>query len=152
MNKDNPVLALFATLCATVALMVTPAWGADSVSIDNYTFNRTSVRVKLADNTIVQINFDMYLKGVVQAEIGGFVAGLDQAKRVEAYKTQAVAAATYFEKNKVSGSNYDILGTTTHQAYEDYDVVQHPQIATGVDALYTVNANDTTGKLIKCAV
>lgn len=138
--------AAFSIVCAAM-----PAFGDDSASIADHSFSGTTVRVKLANGNIDQIDFDEYLKGVVQKEIGWYIntATLTNAEKTEGFKTQAVAAATYYEEERVAGQNFDILGTTSNQAYEAYDAATYPLIGTAVDALYTVNGANYDGKRVE---
>lgn len=87
-----------------------------------------TVRIMLNDGSIVELDLDEYLYGVVESEMGirykvdGKVNDID----IEALKAQAVASRTYavhkIQANKES--DYDMTATTKDQVYKGGDAAE----------------------------
>ena len=81
-----------------------------------------TVRVKLNDGSIIEVDFDEYLYGVVSSEMGTSYKENGEVKEVgiEALKAQAVASRTYalynIQHSKYEG--YDMTSTTSDQVYK----------------------------------
>ena len=81
-----------------------------------------TVRIKLNDGSIIELDLDEYLYGVVSSEMGTSYRDDVEVKQVgiEALKAQAVASRTYavykIESNKYDG--YDMTATTSDQVYK----------------------------------
>lgn len=81
-----------------------------------------TVRIRLNDGSIVELELDEYLYGVVSSEMGTSYKTDGKVKQVgiEALKAQAVASRTY-AVYKIQSSNYDgydMTATTSDQVYK----------------------------------
>lgn len=87
-----------------------------------------TVRIKLNDGEIIELDLDEYLYGVVRSEMGiryktnGVTKDID----IEALKAQAVASRTYavYKINSSSNSEYDLTATTSDQVYNPNNVTE----------------------------
>ncbi len=81
-----------------------------------------TIRIKLNDGSIIEVNFDEYLYGVVSNEMGTSYKEGEEVKEVgiEALKAQAVASRTYALYNMQNSKyeDYDMTCTTTDQVYK----------------------------------
>lgn len=85
-----------------------------------------TVRIKLNDDSIIEIDLDEYLYGVVNSEMGTTYKDDEERKDIdiEALKAQAVASRTYavYKINSSSNEEYDMTATTSDQVYKAGDV------------------------------
>ncbi len=88
-----------------------------------------TIKVKMTDNSIIELELDEYLYGVVQSEIGlSYKAkGMSSAEPVpmEALKAQAVASRSYAVYNILKASDdaeYHVSATTSSQVYKNTNV------------------------------
>ncbi len=85
-----------------------------------------TVRIKLNDGSIIELDFDEYLYGVVSSEMGTSYKADGKVMQVgiEALKAQAVASRTYavynIEHSKYT--DYDLTATTSDQVYKTSNV------------------------------
>lgn len=87
-----------------------------------------TVRIKLNDGEIIELDLDEYLYGVVKSEMGTSYKTNGERKDVdiEALKAQAVASRTYavYKINSSSNSEYDLTATTSDQVYNPNNVTE----------------------------
>lgn len=82
-----------------------------------------TVRIKLNDGSIEEIDFNEYLYGVVLHEMGTSYTenGVKKEVGIEALKAQAVASRTYaiytMNSSKHEGQDYDLTSSTSDQVY-----------------------------------
>lgn len=74
-----------------------------------------NIRVKIDDNSIINIPFEDYIVGVLAAE-------MPISFHEEAFKAQALAARSYAidKMNKNKENSYDIINSTANQVYYSY--------------------------------
>ena len=81
-----------------------------------------TVRIKLNDDSIIELDLDEYLYGVVSSEMGTSYKTDGEVKQVgiEALKAQAVASRTYavYKINSSNYDGYDMTATTSDQVYK----------------------------------
>lgn len=81
-----------------------------------------TVKIKLSDGEIIEIDLDEYLYGVVKNEMGTSYKTNGEVKQVgiEALKAQAVASRTYAVYKILQNKNtdYDMTATTADQVYK----------------------------------
>lgn len=105
-----------------------------------------TIRVKLNDGTIQEIDLDTYLYSVVQSEMGLYykASGMKNAERVplEALKAQAVASRSYAVYNIIHASKdakFDVTSTTSSQVYKS---------GANIDSLVKEAVDETSGQVI----
>lgn len=88
-----------------------------------------TIKVKMTDNSIIELELDEYLYGVVQSEMGlSYKAeGMSSAEPVpmEALKAQAVASRSYAIYNILKASDdatYHVSSTTSSQVYRNTNI------------------------------
>lgn len=93
--------------------------------------NDMNIRVKMVDNTIVNIPFEDYIVGVLAAE-------MPITFHEEALKAQALASRSYAidKMNKNKDSTFDIINSTSNQVYYSYDYLKN---AWGKDYIKNIN-------------
>lgn len=86
------------------------------------------IKVKMNDGSILEVELDEYLYGVVQSEIGLSYKAVDMASSekipMEALKAQAVASrsyAVYNIQNAGDDAEYHVTSTTSSQVYKNID-------------------------------
>lgn len=87
-----------------------------------------TVRIKLNDGEIIELDLDEYLYGVVRSEMGIRYKTNGETKDIdiEALKAQAVASRTYavYKINSSSNNEYDLTATTSDQVYNPNNVTE----------------------------
>ncbi len=87
-----------------------------------------TVRIKLKDGEIIELDLDEYLYGVVRSEMGIRYKTNGETKDIdiEALKAQAVASRTYavYKINSSSNNEYDLTATTSDQVYNPNNVTE----------------------------
>lgn len=87
-----------------------------------------TVRIKLDNDEIIEINLDEYLYGVVKSEMGTSYKADGKTKQVgiEALKAQAVASRTYAVHKIMQNKNldYDMTASTKDQVYKAGDIAE----------------------------
>jgi len=128
-------------LPGSALLLEVPAELPQTIRVARYFSSSCSGSIQRID----ELDFEDYVKGVVNAEIGVFTAvqgGPDSA--VESFKTFSVAARSYALHFILTGahSNYDINDTACNQRYDD---ARDPDVSAAVETTrgqILVKAND----------
>ena len=85
-----------------------------------------TVRIKQNDGSIIELDLDEYLYGVVTSEMGTSYRENGKTKEIglEALKAQAVASRTYavYKINSANYDGYDMTGTVSDQVYKECNV------------------------------
>lgn len=85
-----------------------------------------TVKIKLENDEIIELQLDEYLYGVVKKEMGTSYKTNGERKdiNIEAYKAQAVASRSYAVYNILNSKydGYDMTSTTKDQVYEQCEV------------------------------
>lgn len=104
------------------------------------------IKIKTKDGTVVEIELDTYLYGVVQSEMGvNYKAdGMSASEPIplDALKAQAVVSRTYAVYNILKAdedAEYHVTTTTSHQVYRD-DIDVNKNVKKAVD--------ETTGQIV----
>ncbi len=103
------------------------------ILLNKFTFASVDVpeyiRIKTGDNTIIELDLEEYLYGVVQSEMGINYKAVEMENSapvpLDALKAQAIASRTYAVYNilaKGENAEYHVTNTTSNQVYKDVNV------------------------------